>query len=546
MVQLRRFLVPFAAFSGALSYSIGPKASLPIVSKEISPDGYTRPATLAGGTFPAPLIKAKKGDHFQIKVIDDLTQNSLDLATSIHWHGFFQKTTNYADGPAFVTQCPIIPRESFLYDFRAPGQAGTFWYHSHFRNQYCDGLRGPLVIYDPNDPHKHLYDVDDDHTVITLGDWYHYLSTQAPAIPSFNSTLINGVGTYPGGPNVSLAVVNVRAGQRYRFRLVSISCDPSFTFSIDSHRMTIIEVDSTNVQPLVVDSLQIFVGQRYSVVVTANQPVDNYWIRALPQRRDFSNLNNLAVLRYAGAPEQNPAGDPNVNVPVSVLPLNETGLHPFTPSPVPGKPFPGGADINIKLNVGFNFSVGLFTVNGATFEPPSVPVLLQILSGTQNASDLLPKGSIYGLDRNKSVELVIPGGTLGIAHPVHLHGHNFHVVRSAGNSTYNFNDPVIRDVVSIGAEGDEVTIRFFTDNAGPWIFHCHIDWHLNAGFAVVFAEDVPDVKSQDIAPPDWKKLCPNYNAYINNQTGNQGGKGDMDRHHKHHKSHESKHSFLRL
>ena len=65
-------------------------------------------------------------------------------------------------------------------------------------------------------------------------------------------------------------------------------------------------------------------------------------------------------------------------------------------------------------------------------------------------------------------------------HPVHLHGHNFHVVRSAGNSTYNFDNPVIRDVVSIGTGGDDVTIRFFTDNPGPWFLHCHIDWHLNA------------------------------------------------------------------
>jgi len=40
-----------------------------------------------------------------------------------HWHGLFQKTTNYADGPSFVTQCPIIPQEEFLYDFRVPDQA---------------------------------------------------------------------------------------------------------------------------------------------------------------------------------------------------------------------------------------------------------------------------------------------------------------------------------------------------------------------------------------------------------------------------------------
>ena len=38
---------------------------------------------------------------------------------------------------------------------------GTYWYHSHFSNQYCDGLRGALVIRDPEDPHASLYDVDD-------------------------------------------------------------------------------------------------------------------------------------------------------------------------------------------------------------------------------------------------------------------------------------------------------------------------------------------------------------------------------------------------
>jgi iron transport multicopper oxidase len=63
-------------------------------------------------------------------------------------------------------------------------------------------------------------------------------------------------------------------------------------------------------------------------------------------------------------------------------------------------------------------------------------------------------------------------------HPIHLHGHSFHVVRSAGSSTYNFDNPVIRDVVSMGEMGDNVTIRFFTDNPGPWFLHCHIDWHL--------------------------------------------------------------------
>jgi iron transport multicopper oxidase len=46
----------------------------------------------------------------------------------------------------------------------------------------------------------------------------------------------------------------------YRFRLVSISCDPYFTFSIDGHNLTVIEVEGTNTQPLLIDSLDIFAG----------------------------------------------------------------------------------------------------------------------------------------------------------------------------------------------------------------------------------------------------------------------------------------------
>ncbi|KAI0042260.1 multicopper oxidase, partial [Auriscalpium vulgare] len=170
-----------------------------------------------------------------------------------------------------------------------------------------------------------------------------------------------------------------------------------------------------------------------------------------------------------------------------------------------------------------------------SFTPPSVPVLLQILNGTSNASDLLPSGSIYGLQLNKVVEITIPGGAGGGPHPVHLHGHAFYVVRSAGNATYNWDNPVIRDVVSIGTtSSDQTTIRFVTDNPGPWFLHCHIDWHLNKGFAVVFAEDTGDVTTTDPPPgrfpgsvaavlptddhsslPDaWKALCPDYDTFI--------------------------------
>ncbi|KAN0136666.1 Cupredoxin [Lactarius tabidus] len=519
MVWLRSLIVLLPVMSGRVSAAIGPTAVLEIQNADVAPDGFTRTAVLANDDVPGPLITGSKGDTFSIDVQNQLTSNTLDLVTSIHWHGIFQTDTNYADGGAFVNQCPIVPGENFTYVFPTIDQTGTYWYHSHFKAQYCDGLRGALVIYDPDDPQADLYDVDDDSTVITLADWYHFSSLDAPAIPVPSATLINGIGRYIGGPNVSLATVTVTSGSRYRLRLVSISCDPDFTFSIDGHNLTVIEVDGINHQPLVVDSIQIFAGQRYSVVLNADQDIGNYWIRAVPNigNTNFTNLANLAILSYAGADPDNTT-DPTVNIPTSVLRLNETGLHPFVSTPVPGDAFPGGADRNINLNVALSADFTQFLVNGVAYESPSVPVLLQILNGA-TAEELLPSGSIYPLDFNQSVELTFSGGAGGAntggPHPVHLHGHAFHVVRSAGNATYNYVDPVIRDVVSLGDANDNVTIRFQTDNPGPWFLHCHIDWHLEKGFAVVFAEAVPEVPTTVNPPDSWRNLCPVYEDFLN-------------------------------
>ncbi|KAF7364192.1 Laccase I [Mycena sanguinolenta] len=481
--------------------AIGPIGVLPIVNARIAPRW-----------IPA-LEVLSQGDTFLIDVVDALVDNSMPKSTSIHWHGIFQRGTNWEDGAAFVTQCPIRPGHSFLYNFKAPEQAGTYWYHSHLSTQYCDGLRGPLVIYDPKDPQKHLYDIDNESTIITLSDWYHYPSPQHPTIPIFNSTLINGLGRYAGGPASPLAVISVAHGKRYRFRLISMSCDPNWIFSIEGHNMTIIEVDGIAHQPLTVDSIQIFPGQRYSFVFTANQKVDNYWIKAAPQFRGanqgFANATNSAILRYAGAPVADPTTDPTANS-TSTLPLIETALHPLVKTPVPGQPHPGGADVVLNLQITLTAN-GTFAINNASFlPPPNAPVLLQILSGTHSAQDLLPKGSVIELPPNKVIEISIPGGTPGAPHPFHLHGHPFYVIRSAGNSTYNFVDPVIRDVVSTGPQTtDLTTFRFVTDNTGPWILHCHIDWHLEIGLAVVLAENIPRI-AEEKPPAAWENLCPFY------------------------------------
>jgi len=106
------------------SASIGPITDLDIVNADITPDGFTRTAVLAGGTFPGPTIAGQKGDFFHIDVHDKLTNSTMNKTVTIHWHGLNQYRTNWADGVAMVTQCPIVSGDSFPYRFSVPDQAG--------------------------------------------------------------------------------------------------------------------------------------------------------------------------------------------------------------------------------------------------------------------------------------------------------------------------------------------------------------------------------------------------------------------------------------
>ncbi|KAG2095736.1 laccase [Suillus discolor] len=512
--SLATYAAVASIFSPSQSYlltsrSLGPSTDLTISNKVIAPDGFPRSTTLAGGTFPGPLIKANKGDHFAINVVNKLDDSFMLTSTSVHWHGLFQNGTNYADGVSFVTQCPIPPNYSFLHAFDAPNQAGTYWYHSHYSTQQCDGLRGPLVIYDPDDPLSYLYDVDDETTIISIADWYHTVSTVLRHIIGVDSdsTLINGLGRYVGGPESELAVVNVEYGKRYRLRLIGMSCDPSFKFSIDGHNLTVIETDGILTEPLLVDSLRIFAGQRYSVILTTDKPVNNYWLRALPSTAGstFDGGLNCAILRYRGAP----AADPTTDYTDSTMPMLETNLYPLINPGAPGIPEYGQADINLDLVVD-NFG-RLFFINGAVYEPPIVPVLLQILSGAQYATDLMPIGSVIVLEANKVVELTMTTHGFGAPHPIHLHGHTFDVVYSGGASDFNYLNPMRRDVASSGATGETMVIRWVTDNSGPWFLHCHIDWHLDGGFAIVMAESPSETQTHlKGLPTAWEDLCHAY------------------------------------
>ncbi|MGH6947871.1 MAG: multicopper oxidase domain-containing protein, partial [Kiloniellales bacterium] len=92
------------------------------------------------GLVPGPEIRVRQGERLRVVV-----ENRLDEETTVHWHGV--RVPNPMDGVPHLTQKPIAPGESFVYEFDCP-DAGTFWYHPHQRSfvQVGRGLYGPLIV----------------------------------------------------------------------------------------------------------------------------------------------------------------------------------------------------------------------------------------------------------------------------------------------------------------------------------------------------------------------------------------------------------------
>jgi FtsP/CotA-like multicopper oxidase with cupredoxin domain len=136
-----------------------------------------------------------------------------------------------------------------------------------------------------------------------------------------NSLLINGKGIAPecleGGANFNnslfclatcqgdpldlLSMVNVTQGMVYRLRIINSGQLVLMNFAIAGHNLTIVQVEGTNVEPVVVNSLDIAPGQRYDVLVTADQTPGSYMIETTIRARKIEDVKGWAIFQYAGA-----------------------------------------------------------------------------------------------------------------------------------------------------------------------------------------------------------------------------------------------------
>lgn len=159
-----------------------------------NPDGlYERQVMGINGQWPIPTIFADVGDQVVVNLKNDLGNRPC----SLHFHGLYMNGTTEMDGVGSTSQCPVPPGSTFTYAFNV-SQPGTYWYHSHVDGQYPDGLRGPLIVHDPENPYADLFD---EELVLTLSDWYH---EETPSLISSFLSVTNPTGAEPGAYELAM------------------------------------------------------------------------------------------------------------------------------------------------------------------------------------------------------------------------------------------------------------------------------------------------------------------------------------------------------
>lgn len=408
------------------------KYNLEITNTTCNQDGHgEKLCMLINNQYPGPTITANWGDYIQVTVKNSLQDNG----TTIHWHGIRQLDTNTMDGVPGITECPIAPGDTKVYTFQAT-QYGTTWYHSHFSVQYGDGVVGTLVI---NGPAAANYDLDLGPYPVT--DWFYsttdQLSVQAnanlqegAAPPSADTILINGTNMNSAGGG-SYSKVKLTKGKKHRLRLINTSIDNSIWVSLDNHTMTVITADFVPIHSYSAQWLLLAIGQRYDVIITANQTSGNYWFRAnvATACASANNFYGRSIFTYSDATVATPTTNGTAQPATCADPLSS--LVPWWNVTVPSTDFTSQVqDLEVDLNVSNvttnNQNIVAWGINMTAIDIDWRDPTLQYVKDKNNSFPQtynlieLPTEGIWSY----WIIQETAGTKVPITHPMHLHGHD--------------------------------------------------------------------------------------------------------------------------
>ncbi|XP_020244421.1 laccase-17-like [Asparagus officinalis] len=520
---------------------------------------HTKSIVTVNGQYPGPKIVAREGDRVIVEVFNHVKDN-----VTLHWHGVRQLRSGWADGPAYVTQCPIQTGRSYAYNFTIAGQRGTLWWHAHI-SWLRATLYGPIIIlpklgvpYPFAKPYKEV--------PMVFGEWWN-ADTEA---------VINQALNTGGGPNVSDAYtinglpgplyncsskdtfkLKVKPGKTYLLRIINAALNDELFFSIANHTLTTVDVDAVYVKPFDSDTILISPGQTTNVLLRTKPvgPSATYLMAARPYatgQGTFDNSTTAGLLEY-----QNDHNKSIKKLPLfkPTLPsINDTSFATkFTNKlrSLATEKFPANVPQSIDEHLYFTVGLGsnpcpknqtcqgpngtkfAASVNNVSFTMPTTALLQAHYFGQSNGvyrpdfpvnplhyfnytgtppnNTLVGKGTkLMALRFNTSVELVMQDTSIlgAESHPLHLHGYNFFVVgQGFGNydpskdqAHFNLVDPVERNTVGV-PPGGWVAIRFRADNPGVWFMHCHLEVHTSWGLKMAWLVLDGELPNQKLPPP---------------------------------------------
>ncbi len=207
---------------------------------EVSPGQFVT-ALAYNEQVPGPQIRVHRGDAVRIELTNHLAQ-----PTTIHWHGI--TVPNAMDGVPYVTQDPVMPGETFTYQFKVVDPPGTYLYHSHFNSteQVGDGLYGAFIV----EPRRTSWDVEYSEVLNdgTLG------------------YTIDGKGWPATAPLLA------KVGQTMLIRLANVG-QMLHPLHLHGYHFTVIAQDGAAMRrPYSADTLVVAPGETYDVLVRTTHP----------------------------------------------------------------------------------------------------------------------------------------------------------------------------------------------------------------------------------------------------------------------------------
>ncbi|KAL8088423.1 L-ascorbate oxidase homolog [Apium graveolens] len=387
---------------------------------DIYPLGVRQQGILINGQFPGPDIHCITNDNLIINVFNSLNQPFL-----ITWNGIQQRRNSFVDG-VYGTTCPIPPGKNYTYILQVKDQIGSFYYFPSLAfHKAAGGFGGIRILSRPRIPVP-FPDPEGDYTVL-IGDWYKSNHTKLKAIldsgrklPFPDGILINGRG--PNGVSF-----NVEQGKTYRLRISNVGLQNSLNFRIQGHKMKLVEVEGTHTLQATYSSLDVHVGQSYSILVTANQPAKDYYI-VVSSRFTSKILTTTGILKYsnsAGPVSGPPPAGPTTQIDWSLNQARSirTNLTASGPRPNPQGSYHYGMvktsrTIRLSSSAGQVSGKQRYGINSVSFVPADTPLKLAdyfniegvfragSISSNPTGASLYLDTSVMGADFRAYVEIV--------------------------------------------------------------------------------------------------------------------------------------------